>query len=297
MPNGRRLKVKGAECFYHVWAKAASYLREYPLAREGAAQELVRLMRFYLQAYFCDLASYQVLGNHYHMTLRFEARRPVSREELMDRARRLYPSKSEGELSAWGEEKWRRLEERLFDLSELMRNIQQSFALWFNRRFGRSGSFWGSRFGSTVLAGGEAVLEGMLYVDLNAFRAGLCGLPWEWEQGSAYWRERGEDGWLLELSEALPQLRGGLDEYRRLLAHRAGLPEAGEAGGGAERGAYGRRRGFFSRGLVVGGREEVSQWLKQLRASGRYKRRRHPVEQEGTGLWSLRGPRRGREPG
>ncbi len=309
MARRPRLKIRGEDAFYHVRSKAACHEDEYPLDLPGAREKLESIIRFYLRAYFCSLAAFQILGNHYHAVLLFLSQRPVSRSELLRRARLLYPNKREQEFECWDEQAWERLRLRLFDLSELMRNIQQAYARWHNKQFKRSGRFWGDRFQSTVLSGREAVLEGLLYVDLNAYRAGLCDLPWEWGFGSAGRRREGRDEWMMPLAEAAPGLEGGFEQYRELLILRGGiasreggrrLPEGlvqSQLSRGLEPGIYARRQGCFSSGLLVGGKERVGQALREARRTGRYKRRAHPIEHPQLGLYALREQRPKDKPG
>lgn len=74
-----------------------------------------------------------MMGNHYHLVLRFDAEAPVSREELARRARAMYPEQRFNLFVAgWKDEEWERYSKRLFDLSEYMRNIQAAFARWYN---------------------------------------------------------------------------------------------------------------------------------------------------------------------
>jgi hypothetical protein len=90
----------------------------------------------------------------------------------------MYPSKaSQIQIDGWTEEEWERFRQRLFDVSELMRNIQSSFARWYNRSYDRRGRFWADRFKSVFLETETAVLDCMLYVELNPVRAGLVERP------------------------------------------------------------------------------------------------------------------------
>ena len=107
------------------------------------------------------MAGFELMGNHYHLVMRFDPRRSVSAKELWDRALRLYPG-SEKKLLAWPRKRWRRLQQRIFDISEFMRNVQAAFARWFNKTKGRKGHLWGSRFKSNVLADAKAILESVL---------------------------------------------------------------------------------------------------------------------------------------
>jgi hypothetical protein len=93
----------------------------------------------------------------------------------------MYPSPaSQQMIELWTDEQWERFRQRLFDVSELMRNIQAAFARWYNRTYDRRGRFWADRFKSVYLEKGNAVLDCMLYVELNPVRAGLVERPEEW---------------------------------------------------------------------------------------------------------------------
>jgi hypothetical protein len=63
-----------------------------------------------------------------------------------------------------------------------MRNIQSAFARWYNQTYDRRGRFWGGRFKSVYLQDSNAVLDCMLYVDLNPVRAGLVERPEDWKK-------------------------------------------------------------------------------------------------------------------
>ncbi len=224
MARPTRIKATSQPAWYHVFARAADYIGEYPLGRRGARRKLLSLIRRYCEAYFCAVSAYEILGNHYHADIRFEEPREVAREELRRRALLIRPDWKK-ELDCWQEPAWDHFRLRLFNLSELMRNIQGEFAKWFNQRFERRGSFWGERFGSNLLADGDAVMDTMIYVELNAVRAGLVDSPELWEHGSFRLRDMGLGDWLMPLAEALP----GMDpetverDYRARLFYRGAV--------------------------------------------------------------------------
>jgi REP element-mobilizing transposase RayT len=179
MAMGRRRRYRGKireAQWFHVYSKAACYEGEYPLQQPGCARQLQWFIQRYTEVYFCRVGAFSIMGNHYHVVVQMEAPRPLDEGERWARARLLYPDHEEW-LQTWSEEKWQRFEKRLFDISELMRNIQMMFGRWYNQTFRREGRFWGNRFKSTVLANPQAVLDCCLYVDLNAVRAGLVKRP------------------------------------------------------------------------------------------------------------------------
>lgn len=304
MARMARLKFPGAEAWYHVHSRIAGRRGEYPLAEPAPMRRLIETIEHFSSIYFCQVAAFSVMGNHYHLVVKFEAEAPVSREELRARARVMYPGrKRQEEVEAWSEEEWEHYRRRLFDVSEYMRNIQSAFARWYNRSFDRRGRFWADRFKSVYLAGARAVLDCMLYVELNPVRAGLVERPEDWVGSSVYLREMGKDSWLAPLTGFLaqPSRRGALREYRERLYHRGSVPtKEGQAAISAEvlererargfeaRGMYLKRLGYFVDGLAIGTESFIREQLGRMREEGRYQRRKNPIPQLGGIHLSLR---------
>ncbi len=145
-----------------------------------------------------------------------------------------------------------------------------------------------------ILADGDAVLDTMLYVELNPVRAKLAETPEQWEHGSSFCRSQSLDDWLMPLDEALP----GMDpetvkrDYRARLYHRGAVAtekgqgiippeivEDEERRGFKTRGVYLERFKYFTRGLVLGSSEAVAEWITALQKEGRLPQRRRPVHQ------------------
>lgn len=105
------------------------------MAEARESRKLIETIRHFCGVYFCSPTGFSVMGNHYHLVVRFEEPRVVSREEPERRARMMYPSKaSQARLALWSDAQWEHFRERLFDVSELMRNVQAAFARWYNRQ-------------------------------------------------------------------------------------------------------------------------------------------------------------------
>lgn len=302
MARQSRLKIEGESAWYHLYSAVACRRGTYPLAEPACQKELMRLMEHYSGIYFCEIAAVQVLGNHYHVVCKFEEARAVTRDELWGLALKMYP-RSEIKLKAWTEAQWERFERRLFNVSEFMRNLQAAFATWYNRTYDRKGRFWAERFKSALLADAEAVLDCILYVELNAVRASLVERPEDYAGGSMYLREIGKGGWLADLEQFLEC--GGQDDafevFRRLVYHRGAIPtRAGQAAispevlaaecarGFKSSGVFRKRFRHFTDGLVVGGAVVVRQMLTKLKEAGRYVRRKHPVPHADGASYSAR---------
>jgi len=66
----------------------------------------------------------------------------------------------------------------MYDLSEFMKTLKQSFSQYFNKKSGRKGPLWEQRFKSILVEGSEHALSTMAaYIDLNAVRAGIVKDP------------------------------------------------------------------------------------------------------------------------
>jgi len=216
----------------------------------------------------------------------------------------MYPSKtSHRQIEEWSKEKWEHFRQRLFDVSELMRNVQSRFARWYNQSNNRRGRFWADRFKSVHLENKDAVLDCMLYVELNPLRAGLVDRPEEWRGSSIFLRDIGKADWLIPLSEILdqPDEEKALVEYRERMYHRGRVPtKQGQAAisqevldreiarGFAKSGVYRKRLAYFVDGLAVGTEQFLRDQLARMRENGQYLRRRNPIPQLGGVHMSLR---------
>ena len=290
-----RLKISEQESWYHLHCRVAGAKDDYILADPLVQRKLIEMIKHFSSAYFCDVAGFSVMGTHYHLIARFEVPRAVDFEDLQRRASILYPSESSQRiLSYWDDEQWEHFRERLFDLSEFMRSLQSAFARWYNRTFSRRGRFWADRFKSVYLETYDALLDCMLYVDLNPVRAGLVDKPEQWKGSSLYLRELGQDRWLVPLRKLLGRRshQDALVEYRARLYHRGNVPtKAGQvsisdrvladekARGFAVRGVYLRRLGYFVDGVAIGTEGFLREQLARLREQGCYSRRFNPISQ------------------
>lgn len=292
-----RVKFNESDAWYHLCSRVAAHKGVYPLSEPAPMRRLIQIIEHYSAIYFCEVAAFCVMGNHYHLITKFDVLRSASRDELRARTRLMYPSRaSQAEIDLWSDEKWEHYRRRLFDVSEYMRNIQSAFARWYNFNYQRRGRFWADRFKSVYLQDKRAVLDCMLYVELNPVRAGLVQRPEEWHGSSLCLREIGRDGWLTSLKEFLeqPTEKKALREYRERLYYRGNVPtKQGQkaisrevldreiARGFSSSGLYRKRLGYFVDGLAIGTESFIRDQLAQLREEGRYLRRKHPIHQLG----------------
>jgi len=286
----RRARYKSTEAaIYHLITRVAGSPHYYPLQRPEASRKLIDLVQFYLQVYGCILVAFKIMGSHYHLIVRMEPFRSLSREELRRRAGLLWGAKAELKTALWSDEAWAGFNRKLFDLSALMQHLNGEYAKWFNRRYGRRGHFCADRFKNPELLGLPALQDCLVYIETNATRARVVQRPEQWAASSAWRRFQGQDQDLMPIQQIFPEAtaeeafqtyRQRLEERRQADAQRDDQ-EPGEAW-------LDRRQRFFSDGIVIGSESEVARVLAEFRARGFYKRRRNPVRQLSGRLYTLR---------
>ena len=145
MARGPRHKSPEA-AMYHLTNRVAGWTNWFPFENRQARLQLLNMMLFYVNVYRCRLAAFQIMGNHFHFIVHFEKPRQLSHQDLKSSARKLYGHKAELKTAGWTDSQWKAFNQRLFDVSKLMANLDGEYAKWFNRRFGRRGHFWSDRF-------------------------------------------------------------------------------------------------------------------------------------------------------
>lgn len=273
----------------------------YPFHDPLAAQAFLQILFHYASVYCCQLADYNLLGNHFHLIALFRAFKRLARRELERRAAILYPRKADRPQTP---AQWRRFNQRLFSVSDFMHDVKQAMSEWYNKHYNRRGPLFAGRFRSVVLADQQALIDCMLYVDLNPVRAGLVEKPQDWQWSALARRARGEEDRLIPLKKILKGRKDPYSEYRIRLYWRAGLPLdqqsfrpiiEQEQKRGFQGGEYQHRIPAFSRGVALGKLRQVHRWVLQFRQRGIYRRRNYPIPQLGGLFFTLteqRGPHR-----
>jgi putative transposase len=223
MPRLARVKIESGGAYYHLYSRTAGLKGEFPLDNKLCRRKMIDLIEHLSRVYCCKIIGFSMLGNHYHLLLWLDEHQKMAREELWKRAALLYP---ETLLRGWLRSNWDSFEERIFDLSEFMRNFQAAFARWYNQTFGRRGRFWAERFKSTLLEDEKQMIDCLLYVELNPVRAGIVERPEEYEGSSVYYREIGKDKWMMPLPELLgqPKRAQAVRDYKAMLYYRGNVP-------------------------------------------------------------------------
>ena len=144
--------------------------------------------------------TWTILSNHFHVLLEVPPKPTValSDDEILARCGCLYSKEQMVAVESEFAEAQRiggavlerlraRFLRRMWDLSEFMLTLKQRFTMWFNRKHGRVGTLWESRFRSVVVGGHwKSLLCVAAYIDLNAVRAGLVEDPKDY-RWCGYW--------------------------------------------------------------------------------------------------------------
>jgi REP element-mobilizing transposase RayT len=155
--------------------------------RRGWVEE--RLL-FLSSVFSIGICAYAVMSNHTHVVICVDKDTADgwSTEEVVKRWHQLYQGTllsqkyqrgdtlSKGELISL-EETVTIYRQRLYDISWLMRNLNEYIAREANKEDKCTGRFWEGRFKSQALLDERAVLACMAYVDLNPIRAKMETTP------------------------------------------------------------------------------------------------------------------------
>jgi putative transposase len=181
-----RLKLEAAAT-YHVMSRIVD---RQLLIGEREKAYLRHIMRRLEVFTGCEVKTYALMDNHFHLLLHVPLKKEVSDTEVISRARVLYGKKKFSGI----EEQFRRWEEqgqeylvqeqinnfrvRMYDLSEFMKTFKQRFSIFYNSTHARRGTLWEERYKSVLVEENQhAQLVTAAYIDLNPVRAGIVGAP------------------------------------------------------------------------------------------------------------------------
>ena len=197
MPKARKLQIAlDATPYYHVISRCVrrAFLcgqdkftgRSFEHRRQWIESDLEILS----SVFFIDIAAYAILPNHYHLVLYVDkpAAEKADMRAIVERWHRRFAGveashkymayeplepHEKDQLSTLVDI-WRA---RLFDISWLMRALNETTARKANQEDECTGRFWEGRFKSIPLLDDQALLSCMSYVDLNPIRAGMAVTP------------------------------------------------------------------------------------------------------------------------
>lgn len=181
--RGLRILPKDQGYFVHVTSRTVGQAF---LFGEQEKRVFVRLMRQWAEFSGLGILTHCLMDNHFHVMLWVPACMELEHLGVLERLEAVWP---EEKVKAWDAfyQKQDRIKreamdkavmERMADLPEFMRVLKQSFTCWYNRKEGRKGTLWDSRYRSVVVEDSPlALMSVAAYIDLNPLRAGIVEDP------------------------------------------------------------------------------------------------------------------------
>ena len=238
--------IRGGVSYYHCFSRVVDRRIIFHSGEKEAVRSILRKLERFLGL---RVATYCLLGNHFHLLVEVPERDsipPLTAESLLSLLPLLYDRVTVETVAAQigamrksgdaaGEKALLdRYERRRGDLSVFLKELKQRISIFMNKRLGRTGTLWESRFKSLLVEGGEnALLTVAAYIDLNPVRAGLVSRPedYRWSgygesMGSGRGSQSAREGLASIQREALespgrrdclPEWQVTLERYRRLL--------------------------------------------------------------------------------
>ena len=196
MPRTPRFLIEDQPTVYHVISRTC--LDGFPMG-DVEKEYLLSLIQRFAAIYFSEIIGFCLMGNHFHLLVRMLPEGDVSDEQVLKKYQQVFDTElvpGQRRLAAF-RRKW-------CSLSELMREIKQTFSRRFNRMHGRKGYFWGDRFKSVIVQDGRTLVNCLAYIDLNPIRAGIARRPEDYRWSSlGYHVQSGNEGGLLSLDFGL----------------------------------------------------------------------------------------------
>ena len=191
MPAARPFLFDGSQAgVFHVVSRIYDRKR---LLDDEAKEVFMKMVRAYENLLGVEVLTFCVMSNHFHLLVRVPHRPEgfdVPLETVVARLERALGEDAMGllrkQLEFWKSagmdsviEEWRQKQiARMFSLSEFVKCVKFRFTRWYNRKTGRRGSLWESRFTSVIVEEEERALRTMAaYIDLNPVRAGMVSDP------------------------------------------------------------------------------------------------------------------------
>ena len=169
MARSNRMLVQGEPAVYHVMSRTA--LEGFVLG-DAEKDYLFEVIKHLCSVYFAEVMTYCIMGNHFHLVVRMHPEQRYSDMQIKERFIRYYGNArqlADGQIPSF-RAKWS-------SLSELVKEIKQTFTRYYNKKHNRRGFFWGGRFKSVLVENGDTLVNLLAYVDLNPVRAGIVERP------------------------------------------------------------------------------------------------------------------------
>jgi len=310
----RRVKVDGRAC-YHVMNRVhgKAFLFDDP-----CRERFVHLLREVALFTGVEVLTYCIMTNHFHLLIKVHDPKPLSDSELLARYERISSKMTFAQFKdMWdrfveqkndsGLERMRKnLLARMNDVSAFMFELKSRFTRWYNTTHGLEGggTFWTDRFKSVMVEGGENTLTTMAaYIDLNPVRAGMVNDPkdyrWCGYAAALAGDERARSGLKTVMWKSVTGKEGVevCAVYRLLLfgkaeqSRRCGITVEDIRNVYAQAGMLppwelcAHRVRWFGEGVIIGGREYVSESARRWNEELKIRRRKANQDTPNDGGW------------
>lgn len=219
MPRTSRMIIQDEKAVYHVISRTA--LDGYPFG-DREKDEFVKILKRVSRIYFAEVFGYAVMGNHFHLLVAMRPSHHFTDEDIKKRYLMMY-----GEDAHFPDGRIAHYRRKWSSLSELVREVKQTFSRAYNRATRRRGTLWGERFKSVIVENGDTLSNCLAYIDLNAVRAGIVERPEDYRWCSlGYHVQTGNADGFLSMDFGLAGF-GDMDAKERFRRYRRYVYEAG----------------------------------------------------------------------
>lgn len=238
----------------------------------------------------CEVLTYCLMGNHFHILLRVPKKPDdMLAGEVVRRLGWIYPtdrvkaiSSKLNQLLKNGEtEKHAALihkyKNRMFDLSEFVKGLKQRFTQSYNLRNERKGTLWEERFKSLLIDPKQrSLLVVASYIDKNPLRAGLVKNAEEYRWSGYGEARRGEPkaqkgiAFIIEGFNRRKNLVRSLHAYGMIFDNelKESNPEWIDDNSGNLEGVHSHPRERLSNGIILGAQEFIRNCLEKPSYAG-----------------------------
>jgi REP element-mobilizing transposase RayT len=194
MARSLRIKVPGHAAAYHVTTRVNG--REYRLDQH-MKERFINTLKRLKKLFYMRIASYTILDNHFHLLVQMEDPEDIDPKAAIQRWNEYHGK--EHKRNANVPEYREYVVNHLTDISFLMKRLNVLMTREYNRHTGSTGTLWESRFKSTVVERGWAIVNCAAYIELNSFRAGISKQPETYTYSSLYWLSTGNKDKLVDI--------------------------------------------------------------------------------------------------
>lgn len=178
------LKDSGVTQVFHIMSRVVD---KRMVLGENEKIRFYKIMRQVEGFSGCEVLTYCLMDNHFHILLRVPERPDeIAEADILERLSFIYPRKRveliRSEIINLHQKGHKnRVDEilltyakRMYDVSEFVKSLKQRFTQAFNREYDRKGTLWEERYKSVLIdPKNSSLLSVAQYIDLNPVRAGI----------------------------------------------------------------------------------------------------------------------------